>query len=60
LIAGVNDKVVSTHCELQLLEGVMSHHARPDLVVAAVDALSNAAKHQTPAPLTLNDEKISA
>ncbi len=74
LIAGVNDKVVSTReqserlnrnlkdCELQLLEGVghMSHHARPDLVVVAVDALSNAAKHQTPAALTLNDEKISA
>ena len=66
LIAGVNDKVVSTQeqserlnrnlkdCELQLLEGVghMSHHARPDLVVAAVDALSNADQHETPAALT--------
>ena len=74
LIAGVNDKVVSTHeqserlnrnlkdCELQLLEGVghMSHHARPDLVVAAVEGLSNAAKHQTPEALTLNDEEIPA
>ena len=61
LIAGVNDKVVSTpeqserlnrdlkDCELQLLEGVghMSHHARPDLVVAAVDALSNAATQES-------------
>ena len=69
LIAGVNDKVVSTHeqserlnrnlkdCELQLLEGVghMSHHSRPDLVVAAVEGLSNAAKHQTPE--ALNNEE---
>jgi len=74
LIAGVNDKVVSTQeqserlnrdlkdCELKLLEGVghMSHHARPDLVVAAVDALSNADQHKTPAALTPNDEKIPA
>ena len=61
LIAGVDDKVVSTReqserlnsnlkdCELQLLDGVghMSHHARPDLVVAAVDALSNAATQES-------------
>jgi alpha-beta hydrolase superfamily lysophospholipase len=74
LIAGANDKVVSTReqserlnrylkdCELQLLEGVghMSHHARPDLVVAAVDALSNVAEHETPAALTLKDKKTSA
>lgn len=58
LIAGVNDRVVKTSdqsvrlnreladSELQLLEGVghMSHHARPDLVVAAVNALSDRAK----------------
>ena len=74
LIAGVNDKVVSTHeqserlnrnlkdCELQLLEGVghMSHHARPDLVVAAVEALSDAAKHRKPEVLTLNGGEIRA
>jgi pimeloyl-ACP methyl ester carboxylesterase len=58
LIAGINDRVVKTgdqsvrlnrelaDSELQLLEGVghMSHHARPDLVVAAVNALTNRAK----------------
>jgi pimeloyl-ACP methyl ester carboxylesterase len=58
LIAGVNDRVVKTadqsirlnrelaDSELQLLEGVghMSHHARPDLVVAAVNALSDRGK----------------
>ena len=58
LIAGVNDRVVNTSeqsvrlnreladSELQLLEGVghMSHHARPDLVVAAVSAISDRAK----------------
>lgn len=58
LIAGVDDRVVETSnqsvrlnreladSELQLLEGVghMSHHARPDLVVAAVTALSDRAK----------------
>jgi hypothetical protein len=39
----------------------MSHHARPDLVVAAVEALSNnPAQHGTPAVLTPNDEKIPA
>jgi len=55
LIAGINDRIVKTSeqsvrlnreladSELQLLEGVghMSHHARPDLVIAAVNGLSN-------------------
>jgi pimeloyl-ACP methyl ester carboxylesterase len=55
LIAGINDRVVKTSeqsvrlnreladSELQLLEGVghMSHHARPDLIIAAVNELSN-------------------
>ena len=40
--------------------GHMSHHARPDLVVAAVEGLSNAAKHQTPEALTLNGGEIRA
>jgi pimeloyl-ACP methyl ester carboxylesterase len=53
LIAGADDKIVSTaqqsgrlqlelhNSALQILEGVghMTHHARPDLVVKAVDAL---------------------
>jgi pimeloyl-ACP methyl ester carboxylesterase len=55
LIAGINDRVVKTSeqsvrlnreladSELQLLEGVghMSHHARPDLIIAAVNELSS-------------------
>jgi pimeloyl-ACP methyl ester carboxylesterase len=58
LIAGVNDRVVKTDeqsvrlnreladSKLQLLEGVghMSHHARPDLVIAAVKGLSDRAE----------------
>jgi pimeloyl-ACP methyl ester carboxylesterase len=55
LIAGADDKIVSTaqqsgrlqrelpNSALQILEGVghMTHHARPDLVVKAVDALTS-------------------
>jgi pimeloyl-ACP methyl ester carboxylesterase len=54
LIAGADDKIVSTahqsgrlqlelhNSALQILEGVghMTHHARPDLVVQAVDELT--------------------
>jgi len=55
MIAGAEDQIVSTkkqserlhlelhNSELQVLEGVghMTHHARPDLVLSAVEELSD-------------------